>query len=646
MTDPLDPTHFDTGVRPQDDLYHHVHGRWLAETEIPADKPMVGAFVQLRDEAEEAVRAIIVGSDDTPAAGGKIGDLFASFMDTDTIEAHGLDPVRPLLDEALALADTDELATWLGGAIRNGLGGALRLGTESDPGDPARTVLFMFQGGLGLPDEAYYREDGHAAVREAYVPHLARMLALAEVPDAAGAADRVFALETALAGVHWDIVRCRDWQQTYNLLDRSSVERLAPDFGWRRFWEAADVPDAVTDIVVEQPSFVTGLGGLLASTPLETWREWAVWQVLGHLAPYLHAAVADENFDFRGRVLQGLQQQRERWKRGVALVEGALGEAVGRVYVERHFSPVAKQRMDDLVANLVEAYRQSIGGLDWMTDETRAEALAKLGSFEPQIGYPKRWRDYTDYAVDRSDLVGNVLRSNRFDHAYAMGKLGRPVDRDEWLMTPQTVNAYYHPLRNQIVFPAAILQPPFFDVEADDAVNYGGIGAVIGHEIGHGFDDQGSRCDGDGRLRNWWTDADRQAFEERTRALIAQYDALEPELTPGAHVNGALTIGENIGDLGGVTIAFLALRIALGAMDAAPVSGYTTAQRFFLSYATVWQAKYRPEALRHRLATDPHSPNEYRCNQVVKNVDAFGAAFGVQPGDALWLDPAERVRIW
>ncbi|WP_028709123.1 M13 family metallopeptidase [Propionicicella superfundia] len=645
MTDVFDLAQFDPSVRPQDDLFRHVNGRWLQTAEIPADKPMAGAFVHLRDAAEEAVRDIIVGTADAPAAGGQIGDLYASFMDADRIERVGLAPLRPEVDEALGLSDADDLARWLGRAVRRGVGGAIHLGVEADPGDPGRTVLFVFQGGIGLPDEAYYREDAHAEVRAKYVPHIERMLALVGVPDPAGAAARVFALETRIAADHWDIVRCRDWQQTYNLMSREQVEGLAPGFAWPLFWDAAGVGPAAEHLVVEQPSFVEGLGTILADTPLATWREWAAWQVAVALAPYAFAALAEESFDFRGRVLQGIEQQRDRWKRGVSLVEGALGESVGRVYVERHFSPLAKQRMDRLVANLVEAYRRSIETLEWMTAETRSEALAKLAAFDPQVGYPKRWRDYGGLRIDPQDLVGNVLRSNEFDHDYQMAKLGRPIDRDEWLMTPQTVNAYYHPLRNQIVFPAAILQPPFFDAAADDAVNYGGIGSVIGHEIGHGFDDQGSQCDGEGRLRNWWTAADRTAFEERTKALIAQYDALVPEGLD-VHVNGALTIGENIGDLGGVSIAYLAWRIACGDTEPVPVSGHTGAERFFFNFARIWQAKIRPEAARQRIATDPHSPNEFRCNQIVKNVPAFAETFGVAPGDGLWLDPAERVRIW
>ncbi len=646
MTDTLDLDDFEPAVRPQDDLYRHVNGRWLTSVEIPADKAGIGAFILLRDAAEEAVRDIIVGSDEQPAAEGRVGDLYASFMDADRVEELGLTPFGHELDDAAAIITTDDLAGWLGRAIRRGVGGAIRLGVEADPGDPTRTVLFVEQGGLGLPDEAYYRDEAHAQIREKYVGHIERMLALADFADAAGAARRVFDLETRIAAAHWDIVRCRDWLQTYNLMTRAEVEALAPDFAWPLFWAGAGIGAADGDLVVEQPSFVSAFGTLVTETPLSTWREWAAWHVLARLAPYGFAALVEESFDFRGRVLQGMQEQRPRWRRGVALVEGALGEDVGQVYVERHFSPDAKSRMDQLVANLVEAYRRSISSLEWMTDQTREEALAKLANFDAQIGYPKRWRDYDGLVIDRADLIGNVLRSNEFDHDYEMAKLGKPVNRDEWLMTPQTVNAYYHPLRNQIVFPAAILQPPFFAADADDAVNYGGIGAVIGHEIGHGFDDQGSHCDGEGRLRDWWTPADRDAFEQRTNALIGQYDALTPDGIDDLHVNGALTIGENIGDLGGVSIAYEAWRIACDGAEPEPISGYTGAQRFFFSFAAIWRAVLRPEATRQRIATDPHSPNEFRCNQIVKNVSAFADTFDLEPGDGLWLEPADRVRIW
>jgi len=402
----------------------------------------------------------------------------------------------------------------------------------------------------------------------------------------------------------------------------------------------------MAELVVAQPSFFPGVAALLTPERLPTWQAWAKWKLVSSLSPYLSRAFVDERFHFYGTVLFGTPQLKERWKRGVALVEGALGEAVGKVYVERHFSATAKERMDTLVANLIEAYRRSITDLEWMTAETKEQALDKLAKFRPHIGFPTRWRDYTALEVRPDDLLGNVMRASAFEVDRSLAKIGAPIDREEWLMTPQTVNAYYHPLRNEIVFPAAILQPPFFNADADDAVNYGGIGAVIGHEIGHGFDDQGSTCDGDGALRDWWTTKDREAFEARTAALVEQYDALSPELADGRHVNGRLTIGENIGDLGGLTIAYLAHQIATEGSGAGPLDGYTAEQRLFLSWGAIWQAKARPEAVQPRLATDPHSPNEFRCNQIVRNLDAFHAAFGVTEADGLWLPEDQRVKIW
>ncbi|MEA5052788.1 MAG: M13 family metallopeptidase, partial [Propionicimonas sp.] len=452
-------------------------------------------------------------------------------------------------------------------------------------------------------------------------------------------------LEAEVAGHHWDKVRTRDLVALYNPTPLADLD--ATGLPWSAILAAAGVPiDSLDTVIVAQPSFVEALPGLLTPSRLEDWKAWARWTLVSSMSPYLPDAMAQNRFDFYGTVLQGTPVMRDRWKRGVDLVERFLGEAVGKLYVERHFSPVAKQRMDVLVANLIEAYRSSIGSLDWMTDQTRAEALHKLSKFTPKIGYPEIWKDYSGLEIVPDDLFGNVLRAHEFVVADEISKLGGPIRRHEWLMTPQTVNAYYHPLRNEIVFPAAILQPPFFDPEADDAVNYGGIGAVIGHEIGHGFDDQGSSCDGDGRLRDWWTPADKDAFTARTTALVAQYDALCPAQLPDVHVNGSLTLGENIGDLGGAGIAYQAWRLATGGVEPEPIDGLTGAQRFFLSYGRIWQSKTRDEALAQRVATDPHSPNEFRANQVVRNIDAFYSAFGVTEADAAWLPAQQRVSIW
>ena len=642
--DELDPA-----IRPQDDLFRHVNARWIERTEIPADKSRYGSFYLLAEAAELAVRAIIEEAHgaDAGTEERKIGDLFASFMDTERIEALGWEPIRAELAAVAELHDIPGFLHTLGAFERTGVGGFLAAFVDNDPGDPERYLVFLEQAGLGLPDESYYREEKFAGVREAYLAYLERMLTLAGFDKAAKRAARVLALETALASHHWDNVRTRDSQATYNPMPWTDAAALAAGAPLDAWLAGLDAPAGALDtVVVREPSFLEGLAKLLVDDHLAAWRDWLRVQLIRSVAPYLHAEVVQTNFDFYGTTLQGTPELRARWKRGVSLVEGAMGEAVGRVYVERHFSPDAKTAMDALVANLVEAYRQSIATLDWMTEETRARALEKLDKFTPKIGYPARWRDYSALAVDASDLVGNARATAAFEFARELGKIGKPIDRDEWFMTPQTINAYYNPGFNEIVFPAAILQYPFFDEARDAAANYGAIGAVIGHEIGHGFDDQGSRFDGDGRLTDWWTEADRAAFEERTGKLIAQYDALEPAQLPGHRVNGALTIGENIGDLGGLGIAWRAYQLALDGAEPPVVDGLTGAERFFLSWAQAWQIKLRDEEALRLLSIDPHSPNEFRCNQIVRNLEAFSEAFGLTPDDALWLAPDDRVTIW
>ncbi len=647
----LDFSTFDHTVRPQDDLFRFVNGAWLAEAEIPADKPITGSFIVLRDAAEAAVRDIITQMDRTGVADAsdeaKIADLYASFMDADAIETLGSAPLTEPLRMIEDIDDVDGLVRVLGSLGRRGVPGLVGFDAESDPGDPTRYVMFLGQSGIGLPDEEYYRLDTYAEVREAYRDHLRAMLDLAGVPQPDAAAEEVFALETEIAARHWDKVRCRDMRAMYNPMTLAEFDAANPGLHWRAFLAGAAIDEqSMNDLVVAQPSFFTEVTALLSTDRLGVWKSWARWRLVSALAPYLSSAFVEQNFHFYGTVLSGTPQLKERWKRGVALVEGALGEAVGRNYVQRHFTGTAKHRMDDLVAALTEAYRRSISDLDWMTDQTKAEALDKLAKFRPHIGFPSKWRDYSALEIDAGDLVGNVGRAFEFELNRSLAKIGQPVDREEWMMTPQTVNAYYHPLRNEIVFPAAILQPPFFNEHADDAVNFGGIGAVIGHEIGHGFDDQGSTCDGDGRLRDWWTEKDRAAFEERTSALIGQFDGLSPEGAGDLTVNGELTIGENIGDLGGLSIALDAYRIARGQARPEPVDGYTDEQRLFLSWGAIWQAKSRPELVAQRLATDPHSPNEFRCNQIVRNLDDFYVAFEVGPADALWLPEEQRVSIW
>jgi putative endopeptidase len=649
VTDELDP-----GVRPQDDLFRHVNGKWLERTEIPADKARWGSFYILAEEAEKAVRAIIDEAQNAEAGTGErsFGDLYASFMDTARLEELGVRPIQDRLDAVRSVGSITELLRLIGSLERSGLGGFYQLFVDNDPGNPERYLVFVEQAGISLPDESYYREETFASIRTAYLAHVQTMFELAGLDDAAARAKRVFDLETQIAASHWDNVRSRDSEKTYNPLTWAELVELAGGADgahldletWR---EALGAPEgAFAEVVVRQPSFTQGLSALLDEEHLDAWRDWLSWQVIHGAAAFLSSDFVDANFDFYGRTLTGTPQLRERWKRGVSLVEGSMGEAVGRIYVERHFPPAAKESMDELVGNLIEAYRQSIARLDWMSEETRARALEKLTKFTPKIGYPVKWRDYSSLAIDPGDLLANVRATSEFEFNRELGKIGKPLDRDEWFMTPQTINAYYNPGFNEIVFPAAILQFPFFDPERDDAANYGAIGAVIGHEIGHGFDDQGSKFDGDGRLVDWWTAADREAFEKRTESLIAQYDELAPLQTPEHHVNGALTIGENIGDLGGLAIAWKAYLISLDGAEPPVIDGMTGAERFFLSWAQAWQQKGRDEEVLRLLAIDPHSPNEFRCNQIVRNIGDFYDAFGVTEGDRLWLDPADRVSIW
>lgn len=639
-TDELDPT-----IRPQDDLFRHVNGKWIDRTEIPSDKARYGSFYVLAEEAEKAVRDIIVEAQE--AAPGteerKFGDLYASFMDEARAEELGSTPLQPMLEAVGHVDSADAVLKQLGRLERTGITGFAQLFVDNDPGNPERYLVFIEQGGLGLPDESYYREDKFADVRAKYLPFLENMFTLAGLDDAAERARRVFALETELAAHHWDNVASRDSEKTYNLKAWSEIG--GPDLsGWLN---ELDPPEgSFAEVVVRQPSFLDGLATLLTDDRVEDWKDWMRWQIIRSSAAYLSSDFVNANFDFYGKTLTGTPELRERWKRGVSFVEGMMGEAVGRIYIDRHFPPAAKAAMDILVDNLTEAYRQSIAGLAWMTEETQQRALDKLNKFTPKIGYPVKWRDYSTLETSATDLIGNLRAGSEFEFQRELGKIGKPLDRDEWFMTPQTINAYYNPGFNEIVFPAAILQFPFFDETRDAAANYGAIGAVIGHEIGHGFDDQGSKYDGDGRLTDWWTAEDRAAFEKLTGSLIEQYNALAPRQVPDHHVNGALTIGENIGDLGGLGIAWKAYLISLGGEEPPVIDGMTGAERFFLSWAQAWQLKARDEEVIRLLAIDPHSPNEFRCNQIVRNLDGFYETFGVTEADELWLSPEDRVTIW
>ena len=645
----IDLSNIDHTVRPQDDLYQHVNGTWLKATEIPDDRPLEGTFTALRDGAEIAVRDIIGEAAAKGAAASgierKVGDLYNSFMDEATVEAKGMDPIRARLGDVFATTSVADLMALAGRLFRSDVSGLFYIYPAPDAGNPDRVLLYTGQGGLGLPDESYYREEKFAPMVAAYQAYVRNMFALAGVEDAEQAAGRVVALETSLASHHWDNVTLRDPQKTYNLKSSEEAAALFPLLG--TWFEAARIDaDKRAEIVVSTPDFFSGAAALLESEPLPVWQEWLALRVINAAAPYLSAEFVDANFAFYGTTISGTPRNKDRWKRAVAVVEAALGEAVGQIYVSKHFPESHKARMQTLVANLIEAYRQSITGLDWMGEDTKAEALRKLGAFRAKIGYPDKWIDYSAVEIDPADLLGNVERAHNADVDRHLDEVGKPVDHDKWLMTPQTVNAYYHPMLNEIVFPAAILQPPFFTADADDAVNYGGIGAVIGHEIGHGFDDQGSQFDGSGALRNWWSEDDRKAFEERTAKLVAQFDALSPYAAPGHNVNGKLTLGENIGDLGGLTIGYKAYLLSLDGQEPEVLDGLTGQQRFFASWAAGWRQVIRPEEAIRRLATDPHSPNEFRTNAIAKNLDAFHEAFDVTEVDGMWMAPEARVSIW
>ena len=642
----LDLAHKDDSVRVQDDLYRHFNGAWLKTAVIPADRATDGAFIKLRIQSEERVREIIESATGSEEA-NKISNIYKSFMDAEAVNAKGGTPISAELAEVDAISSITDFTSTLSKLEARGVSGIFGTFIYADMKDASTNILYLQQGGISLPDEAYYREEKYADIRTAYVSHVEAMFTLAGVSNPAENAAKVMNLETSIASHHWDQVKDRDATLTYNKMNRTEVKALMPAFDWELYLTDGEIPSIVLDsVIVQQPSFFEGLGTVLAGFDLDAWKAWLKWHIISGAAPYLSDDFSKENFAFFGKTLSGTPELRERWKRAVSMIEGSLGEAVGKVYVQKYFPAEAKARMEELVANLIEAYRISINELAWMSPDTKVKALEKLGKFRPKIGYPDKWRDYSALQTTADDLYGNVGRVVKFQRDHELSKIGKPVDRDEWHMAPQTVNAYYNPVMNEIVFPAAILQPPFFGLDHDDAVNYGAIGAVIGHEIGHGFDDQGSKYDGDGALNNWWTDADRSAFEERTKALIAQYDVLSPEEAPDVTVNGALTIGENIGDLGGLTIAYKAYQISLAGKPSPVIEGLSGEQRLMLSWAQVWRAKVRPEEMRRRVATDPHSPAEFRCNQIVKNFTPFYDAFGVTDKDALWLEEQSRVQIW
>jgi putative endopeptidase len=641
---------FDRNVRPQDDLYRFVNGAWLASIEIPADKSNYGLFAVLDDQAEKDLHAILeqaAAQKDVAGDLQKVGDFYASYMDEARAEELGLKPLEAELKRIDAIRTPRDLAVAVGRLQRIGVNQPFAYYIAIDKKNSNAYISYIYQSGLGMPDRDYYlSEDAKMqAVREQYRAFIRNLLMLAgsAETDAVAAAERIFNLELRLAKAQWTRVQNRDANKTYNKHSVKELQALMPHFDWRAFLEGAASPK-VDDIVVNQPEFFKELGAAAGDVPLAQWREYLRYKTIAAYAKYLDSRFVALDFEFNGRVLSGVAELSPRWKRGVEAVENSIGEIAGRLYVERHFSEVAKQRVKALVANLQRAYAQGIDQLEWMTPETKAQAQAKLAKFTPKIGYPDKWRDWSALEVRRDDLVGNVQRAAIVDYDRDVAKLGGPVDRTEWRMTPQTVNAYYSPTANEIVFPAAILQPPFFDVHADDAVNYGAIGMVIGHEISHGFDDQGRHYDGDGNLKGWWTDADDREFRKRAAQLVKQFASYSP--LPGLNINGELTLGENIADLAGVTMAHRAYILSLNGEPAPKLDGFTGEQRFFIGLAQVWPRKYRDDELRKRLLTDSHSPSEYRVNGTVVNQPEFVEAFGLKPGDKLFLPPEQRVKIW
>lgn len=643
----FDMTGKDTTIRPGDDFYRYANGGWLANTPIPADKSNYGQFTMLDDLSSERVRSMLADLAANPPEAGtighKIGTYYASFMDAAAIEQAGLAPLAPALAAIAAARSPADFARLAVQAVKDSNVSPVFFYIGQDDKNPDRYIPTFYQLGLGLPNRDYYLEAGFADVRARYKQHIAAMLTLAGLPDGPAKAARVFALEDAIARAHWRKEDNRDPVKTYTIWSRADFDAKAPGFDWAAYFAEAGLAGEER-FLITQPSALTGTVAALAAADRQTLQDYFAYHQINGSAPVLPKAFVDENFAMFGKTLSGTPELKERWKRAVDITSAAMGEAIGQMYVARYFPPEAKTRMDELVANVVEAYRQRISALDWMSAATKEKALAKLATFDPKIGYPSRWRDYSALDVRPGEALANAERAARFEYNRNLAKLGKPVDRTEWGMTPQTVNAYYNPAKNEIVFPAAILQPPFFDPHADDAINYGAIGAVIGHEIGHGFDDQGSQYGPDGSLANWWTDADRAAFNQRGNALVSQYNAYEP--VSGHKINGRFTLGENIGDLGGVQAAYTAYQLSRGGKAAPVIEGLTGDQRFFLGWAQVWRRLYREQNLIQRLVTDPHSPSEFRVNGIVRNLDAWYAAYGIKPGDRLYLPPDQRVRIW
>lgn len=641
-----DTSAMDRSVRPGDDFWAYVNGSWDKKTQIAADRASAGPFVTLSDDAERDVRQIVESlgnSQNRDLLSQQVGDYYAGFMDTAAIEAAGTAPLKPYLAEINAAKTRAQLLSLF---VRPGYASPVDIGIDPNFKNPDAYAVFAGQARLGMPSREYYLEDSAKmkAHRAAYRDYIVTVEKLTGLPDPEGAADRIIALETALSKTQWKAADRRDIDKIYNPMTRAQLTRLAPQFDWNSTLAKAGLGKSRT-IIVTEPSAVAGAGKILASTPLSTWREWLAFRFVSDHANVLPKAFDDARFAFYSKQLSGVQQQRERWKRGVAAVNAALGEGVGEIYVKSHYPAESERQMKELIGNLEDAYRERISSNQWMDSATRAAALEKLAAFEPRIGHPVKYIDYSSMKVIKDDPLGNAMRAAEFDWNLELKRFPKPVDRTLWGMYPQTINAYYNPLANQITFPAAILQPPFFDPNADAAANYGAIGAVIGHEMGHGFDDEGRKFDPKGALLDWWSPEAAKSYATRTDALVKQYDSFSP--FPGVNINGRLTLGENLGDLSGVEAAYAAYKKYEAKHGASPViDGLTGDQRFFIAYAQAWQEKDREDAERQQIITDPHSPGKYRVNGIVRNVDAWYKAFNVQPGDKLYLPPEQRVHIW
>nr|WP_315210922.1 M13 family metallopeptidase [uncultured Flavobacterium sp.] len=645
----INKENMDTSVKPGDNFDNYVNGTWKKNTKIPDDKASYGAGYMVYEKSQEDVKAIIEASSKGGFAAGsdeqKIGDFYDAYMDTKTRDQKGIAPLLPEYKKIDTINNYTDLAAYFGYANKSGSNIPFSVSVMEDLKDPTQYMLISWQGGLGLPDREYYSlEDAKSKeIQKKYVAHIENMLQLGGIANAPDLSKKIMALETVLAAQHMKKEQTRDIVKLYNKYAIKDLNQLMPDFNWASMLQNAGILNQ-KNIVVAQVDYLKALNGIIKTTPLTTWKAYLKWNTIHGSATSLNTALDKENFDFYGKTLNGIQVQQPLWRRGVDRVNNSLGEIVGKVYVKKHFSPEAKEQVTLLVKNLLKAYGESIKNLDWMSPETKKQALDKLSKFTPKIGYPDKWRDYSTLKVVKGDLYGNQKKATTFEYNRQINKLGKPVDRTEWGMTPQTVNAYYNPPLNEIVFPAAILQPPFFDVKVEDAANYGGIGAVIGHEIGHGFDDQGSTFDGDGVLRNWWTPEDLTAFKQKTGALVAQYNAFK--VFPDLNVNGEFTQGENIGDLGGLSIALKAYKMSLEGKESPVLEGFTGEQRVLLSWGQCWLNKTRDEALRNQIATDPHSPAKFRVNGVVRNIPEFYNAFNIQPTDSLYLAPEKRVKIW